>query len=631
MRIHQGIEYLSQNTRQSILGEHARRLGLDDKRDVAERLTDPLVIESYWHRADENEREVIRLFVTSAARGFLRKKEWEKWVQRKGRLLTAGLNKLRRLGMILTVRKMWGEVGYQMPQEVREGFTLCLIKDREPTAPPAETLPYYITAGRGIHLDLIGLFIYLRGGDVPITQKGQIHRRILLKLAPLLSISDAHVSGWAEAALPDSPKEGIALTVVLDLAVRLGLIRMRGRQLVLNRTRLEEWLQAAPEQRWDDLYDLLAEEYLPHDSWWDGLATRMKTAEPERWNSLAEELRALAEAGFELPEDAADRAVNGWLHLLLGFGWIQMGQDTAGGLYWRWSSLPRLAQTEGWFIDPAGTVTIPPLVPLAAIWQLSRFCPLDFHGDFLSGTLQPKPLQAYLSAGGTEEEAIRLLQRYCHHPVPEPLVQMIRQWGRETRQIQLEPFIRVRVAHPGLLAELRDLIPFQPYLSMIIAPTDFLISPSQEKEVVALFRKFGYEPHQPQPMIGEPQAEEPQAAGYKDGLFTIARPWDGYAVENTFPDQLDGMRELSALPKMWTQHFQSYHPQTMRTLLQRAAELGLEIQAELADRAVRAGVPREVAVDMGYWYVSLEQGKKKQRYRLDEIQRVRIVLPESLY
>ncbi|USG63691.1 helicase-associated domain-containing protein [Brevibacillus ruminantium] len=631
MHIQQGIEFLSQTTRQLILDEHAKRLSINDNRELADRLTDPQLIEQYWTQTDAGEKEVITLFVTSATRGFFRKKEWEKWVQNRGHVLSAGLNKLRRMGMILTVRKMWGEVGFIMPREVKETFTLCLIQGRQSKESPPETLPYYISAGRGIHLDLFGVLAYLRDSTVPLTQKGQIHRRILLKLAPLLSISDQHVSGWAEAMLPEVKQEGMALTIVLDVAIRLGLVRSQGRMMILDQTVLGEWLAASPKKRWDDLYSLLVEEYLPHESWWDGLVAVMKHAEPDHWHSIQEQIRTLESAGFEVSTSAAELATKEWLHLLLGFGWIQMGESASGEVYWRWNRLPLLPPTERWFIDPSGMVTIPPLVPLLALWELSFFCPLSFAGDLISGELQAKPLQAYLSAGGKEEDVIAVLQRHCVHPLPESLEQLIYLWGRQTRQIQLEPFIRVRTAHPGLLEEIKGLKPFQRFLGMVISPTEFLVTPEQEKEVMALFRKYGYEPFQARKGRTEALAGEETRQGRQEGLFSIPLPWDGFAVENTFPDQLEGMHHYTTLPKMWTQHFQSYHPQTMRTLLQRASELGLDIQAELGNKEVKEGIPRQLSVEMGYWYVSLESGKKKLRCKLDDIQRVRIVLPEYLY
>lgn len=115
------------------------------------------------------------------------------------------------------------------------------------------------------------------------------------------------------------------------------------------------------------------------------------------------------------------------------------------------------------------------------------------------------------------------------------------------------------------------------------------------------------------------------------GLLLIERPWDGYAIENTFPAQDEAMPQLATLPKMWTQHFQSYHPQSLRDLLKRAAELQLEVEIQLTDQERLHGLPVEVKLDMGYWVVSISGPHGKRSYRLDDLGRVRIVVPDYLY
>ncbi len=631
VRVQQCVEYLSHSTRQAMRDEHEKRLGIHDERDVHVRLADPAFAAEVWKQASEPERQAIRLFVTSSARGFFRKREWDRLSAKNHRHLAVGLNRLRRLGLVLTVRKMWSEIGYLMPREVREHLTCCLLPEAESPSPAPKTLPYYITAGRGLHLDLFAVLLFIRDNDVPLTQKGGLHRRVRQKMAALLSLDRSHVDGWKLPPLADEEPDGLPLDVVLDVALRLGLVRPQEKRLVLAERRVLQWLDMTPEQSWEQLYELAAEQYLPHEGWWDALALWMKRSPQEQWHSLDSMLRSLAEAGFVLPDEAKRRVVDEWLHLLLGFGWIQLGTAADGALYWRWNSLPRLPREEGWFIDPAGGITIPPLVPLQAVWALSRFCPLAFDGDLLRGELQAKPLQAFLAAGGTERQAVETLRQSCAHPLPEAVGQLIAMWGKNARQIQLEPLVRVRTAHPGLLEELRQIEAFQPYLQMVISPTDFLVTPAQEANLLALFRAYGYEPQAGAPMREEREAADSTEDVPAAGLFAVDRPWDGYAVENTFPDQWEGVPQAAALPKMWTQHFQSYHPQTLRDLLQRARELELEVQLRLSGGQMWEGIPRQVAVEMGYWHLTLEERSGKRRCRLDEIDRVRILLPDYLY
>lgn len=632
MRVQDTLEYLSETTRQAIFGEHSRRFELAAEQDLSLRLQDPYFLSRVWEQASELEQKVIRLFITSSTRGFFSKRSWERVTSHEHRHLSVGLTKLRRLGLILTVRKMWSEIGYMMPQEVREQFTKYLIPEPSTAfVSLSKTLPYYIAGGRGIHLDLFGLLLFIRDNPVPLTQKGSIHRRMQQKMGLLLSIKDEHVRGLVLPPLDKEEREGLALTVVLDIALRLGLVSAHDRKLMHEPHCVREWFVQSPQARWEQMHALVISQYLPHGGWWDALAQLMYEVPVDQWCSLDEQLRILEETGFSLPLEAAGLIKEQWLHLLNGLGWIQLGVDENEQLFWRWSSLPRLPQQEGWFIDASGVITIPPLVPLAAVWEISKFCPLQFDGQLIRGELQAKLFQAFLASGGTEEKALDILRSVCVHPLPESLVELIGQWGKTARQIQIEPYLRVRTAHPGLLEEWKHIADFQPFLTQVISPTDFLITLAQQTELVALLRQFGYEPQVLSPSSAT-QDERDKADGRQEaGLFFVERPWDGYAVENTFPDQWDGLPQVSSLPKMWTQHFQSYHPQSLRDLLKRASELELEVEIQRTDQTRWQGIPVDVRVEMGYWMATLEAKGTKNRYRLDEIDRVRIVVPDYLY
>ncbi|NRR03276.1 MULTISPECIES: hypothetical protein [unclassified Brevibacillus] len=631
MRVKDSLEYLSESTRQAILHEQTKRYQIAEEQDLTARLLDPVFIGKAWEQADELERTVIRLFVTKATRGFFSKRTWERETAKEHRHLSVGLTKLRRLGLILTVRKMWSEIGYLMPQEVREQLTNQMLPEASQAfVSLSKTLPYYISAGRGIQLDLFGLLLFVRDNHIPITQKGSIHRRMSQKMLPLLSFTDEHVKGIVIPPLDQEQREGLSLTVVLDIALRLGLVYREERELVLDLHRTKQWLHQPPLVRWEELYQLVMEQFLPHGDWWEFFIQLMKQVPVEQWCSIHEQLRMLKEVGFPLPDNAEELIVEQWLHILLGMGWIQLGMDEERGIFWRWSSLPRLSSEEGWFVDPTGAITIPPLVPLLDVWEISQFCQLQFDGQLIRGELQARLLQAYLAQGGTEEQVIEKLRASCVHPLPESLVEVVSQWARTARQIQMEPYFLVRTAHAGFLEEWREIPDFRPFLTQIVTPTTFLIPFSQEKELIRLLRQFGYEPQVLSHIASASKELQPLPNSHtgNKGLLLIERPWDGYAIENTFPEQNE---QIAALPKMWTKHFQSYHPQSMRDLFKRAIELKLEVEIQQGGKDKLRGLPTEVRLEMGYWMVTIAGQGGKQCYRLDSIERVRIVVPEYLY
>jgi hypothetical protein len=632
MRVQQCLPYLSETTRQAILREQNQRLSVTSDQDLESRLSDTAFLATVWDGVSELERKVIHLFVYASARGFFSKKQWEQIVRLEHRHLSVGLTRLRRLGIIFTVRKLWSEVGYLMPEEVREQFTRKLVSPPRHGQAIRETLPYYIASGRGIHMDVFALLLFIRDNEVLLTQRRTIHRRFLQRMEPLVSVGEDHVeqvlgARSQEAVRQDYPS-GVAM--VLDLALRMQLVFPEEKRLRLHSLRVQEWMRQSPSARWSQMYRMVCEHYLPHEAWCEAFVALMDACPTDEWGSVDLLLAELRKAGFTCPADAKERIREEWLHLLLGFGWLQLGEGNDGELYWRWNGLARSDWEEGWFVDPAGVVTIPPLVPLQAIWELSKAGPLSLAGDTVVCELQARPFQAYLAHGGTEEQVLHLLQKHCAYPLPDSVKELIGHWGKSGRQIRMETLVRVRTATPRLLEELRDIPALSSFVTEVISPTDFLVPLSQEQELTEMLQRHGYEPFKGIVAEKERNEQEPPSAGDAGGLFSVKRPWDGYAVENTFPDPLESMPKLAALPKMWTQHLQAYHPQTLRDLLKRAQELQVEVQVQFSDGQQWQAVPQHVEVEMGYWYVTLEGERRRKRCRLDEIERVRIVVPDYL-
>ncbi len=635
MRVEKCLPLLSEATRQAILREQNQRLSVDSEPDLSARLRNPSFLALLWQSVSEMEQTVIRLFVQSSARGFFSKKQWERISGKQHRHLAFALTKLRRLGVVFTVRKMWSEIGYMMPIEVREQFTRILIAHPSEGQAVQQSLPYYISTGRGLHMDVFALLLFIRDQDVLLTQRRTIHRRFLLKMEPLVSFGEEHLKGllvwrFTEAIRDDYPP-GVA--VALDVAMRLNLVYPEEKQLRINLSSVEQWLRQSTSTRWTSMYQLVCEHYLPHEPWLEAFVALMDDIPSDEWSSVDQLLEKLQRTGFDCPPDAKEKLREEWLHLLMAFGWIELGEGTGKELYWRWRGLVRSDWEEGWFVDPAGVVTIPPLVPLDAMWDLSRIGTLVFTGESIVCELQARPIQAFLSQGGSEERVLDILQRNSAHPLPDSVRDLVSHWGRSALQIRMEPMIRVRTANARLLEELRQIPSLAGFFGEVVTPTDFLVPLSQEREIFEALRRHGYEPVAA--ANGSWEKSEPKRHFSPDqegaaGLFAIVRPWDGYAVENTFPDPLDSMPQLASLPKMWTQHLQAYHPQTLRDLFKRAQELQVEVQVQTEDGQVWQAVPTSVEVEMGYWYVSLEAERRKKRYRLDQIGRARIVVPEYL-
>lgn len=634
MQISQCLQMLSEATVKAILSEQNQRLQQLGQQELLDRLTDGAFLASVWERLTEPEKSVIRLFLREARQGFLSKKQWDKLAQREHLHLSHGLTHLRRLGLIYTVRKLWSEVGYILPAELRERFAQLFHSEAMPAKKASvhlgnQTLPYYIPSGRGIHLDVFALLLFIRDHQVPITQKRTIHRRFLQKVTASLSLTKEHVSEFCHSlGLSDEKPEA---SVVLDVALRLGLVRAEEKQLRLVQPEVDHWLGLSAQDRWEQLFRLVSAHYLPHECWYEAILYEMKRHRGEEWEEVGALVKRLDSLGYHVPQTAVQEITSRWLHLLLGFGWIQLGMGEAEQLYWRWNPIIHGMEADGWYVEPTGDVLIPPLVPLKRIWEISRLGDLAFEGELIRCGLAAEKVKELVGCGNTEEQLIQLLQKSCVHPLPEAVVNLIHLWAKATRQIRFERIVRVKTAQPTFLQELRQIEAFAPFLQEIISETDFLIEARQENALYEHLRQYGFEPRiEHAESDTDKLSVEAGQAGEGAGLFAIDRPWEGYQVENVFPERYESMPEMSRLPKMWTQHYQAYHPQTMRDLFKRALELQIEVRIEHAAGGEWQGIPSSVEAQMGYWYITLESDRKKQRCKLDDIRRVRILLPDYL-
>ncbi len=635
---------LSDATKQAIAAEQARRLAETLPTEAESRLRDPQAVLRLWETCTQIEQEAARCFLLEAAQGFFTKKQWERLAETKHAHLSLGLTGLRRIGFVLTVRKLWSEVGFIMPREVREVLLLRLLAAADAEAPPPgdDMLSYYTTGGRGIQLDLFSFLLLVREQEVPVTRRQTIHRRVLQKLKPLLSFDERHVASWFARLFPPAIQAayGAAEGVLLDVALRLGLVRMSGQRLVLVADNVSAWLALSAQQRNRQLLSLFTSCYLPPASWLEALALQVVSAPTEQWHSLASLLDSLRRAGFTLPADALEQARDQWLHPLLGFGWIQLGLDRAGALWWRIApSFASELDAHGeptWYVEPTGEVIVPPLIPLAELWALSRLGRLSFAGDLLRCTLLPENVQAFVLNGGEQREIETLLASRCPYPLPPGLRGMIDGWIKQAKQIRIETWARVRTADPRILEELRQIPLLRPFVGEVISATDFLVPLARTEALLDALRQCGYLPQRDGSIARAPAASdgpvEPAVTAPQTGdagLFANNLPWQSYQVENVYPDRWEGAAKLAELPKMWTSHFQSYHPQTLRDLFRRAHELQLTVRVETSKGAEWEGVPKKIEVEMGYWSVTMEvERQKRAKLKLDEISRVRLVLPD---
>ncbi|MFB0829740.1 hypothetical protein ACEU2D_08900 [Brevibacillus laterosporus] len=651
MNLYKCLDMLSERTMEEIIQEQNRRLNIKCDKSLMNRLQDASFCQSLWEALTEHERQAVSLFYTNAQQGFIRKREFETITQQ-DILLTAGLTKLRRLGIIYTVRKMWSEIGYMMPFELRKNIyafsSLTHKKGIEPSV-KEEAIPhvfsYSLPAGRGIHMDMLAFLLFLREQSVSLTQKNGIPRRMLLKWMDRISLRDEHMRGWFSSLLPSEVKvdDQTPVSFLFDLSLRMRLVYLQDKRICLHPAILNDWLRKKNVEQLEDIKTNLIRYYAPKESWQEGFLFELQLLDKE-WYRIDEILSKLTKIGYRLPEQAQEQLKKTWLHPLLGFGLIQLGEDNEQNLWIRHNPYH---QDQGdhqpkWYLDSTGEVMVPPGMMLAQLWELSRLGEMNVAGDFITFNLTSQRVQTYLSTGGSVDQILQFFHEHTAHPVPDSVAQLLIKWSEDAKQLSYEQVIRFKTTSPALLAELRDIGILAPFISEVISPVAFLLPESKLEEFISLLRECGYEPQS-----GEIRRFQALGSNFdeahsdnnlipseinldSEGFFPLVTAFLDFKVENVFPDVGEAIPGLSALPKMWTEHYQGYHPNTIRLMLKRAQELRLEVQCQTHRQDEWTGRVQEVELEHGYWQVRMMSKDKFWKEKVDEISRLRILIPAYL-
>ncbi|MGD8191612.1 hypothetical protein ACQCN2_16650 [Brevibacillus ginsengisoli] len=651
MQLKSCVSMLSDKTVQAIEAELNRRLpdySLQEdlpSGDLLNLLGNQNYIHQLWANLHPIEQEAIILFLQQSSKGFIKKKEWESLVQLKNPQLSFGLTGLRRLGLVYTVRKIWSEIGYLMPSEIRRALSkertaIELVHMFSHQAPHREVLTYYIPSGRGIHLDLFSCILNIHQHDITLTQKRTVHKRSLSKLTSGCSLQSEHIHGWYDHSFPSEVRKAYTgqEALLLDLLLRLGLCRWEGNRLVLDYVEINRFFNLEANKRNEWLVSSLLAAYLPPEPWLEAAMYDILHVEGQDWQPVEIMISRLDRLGYSLPSDAMTRLKDQLLHPLLGCGYLEVGEKNAQLFCRKPQLLLNNQQTaDFWYVEPTGMILVSQTVSLLSLWELSQFSSMEFSGEMIHCTLQAAKVQAYVSAGGTEERLLQVLQQGCPYPIPPTVCEQVSKWIKEAKQILFQQVVRVSTAHPNLLEELQGIPILQPFLQEIISSTDFLISLDQQEPFFHLLKQCGFEPSQGTvhhatdlaSMNGESAGIEARE-DLQIGLFTLLVPWDGYRVENIMPEKPEENPQIRSLPKMWTQHAQSYHPQTLRDIFKRAQELRLQVYLQVASGEEWEGVPERVEVEMGYWMITIEAGRRKLKIRLEDINRIRLILPDYI-
>lgn len=459
---------------------------------------------------------------------------------------------LRQQGWVRAVKRGWGERLYFIPfdklQILQEGFGPVEAFETGPISSASVRLQQ--EARSGIAIDMFNVLVYMAKNRVSLTAKGILHKKCIQKLGGEIALTPYDVEGLAlhydhaEAYPPH-------VAMVLDLLFAFGLVVAEQGELKLNRAALRHWLMLSREAMERDVLLHMMESYIPnsaefqhwtwricHSSLSGGVWYRARQMPA----AVSEPLEGAASTGKELlPEEASS-----WLRLLTGCGYTDSGIDDDGQFLFRWRVAPSSLLnggtgagigSSGLFIQPDFEILIPPDVPNSVKFQ-AACCTERVSDDVMTVYRLTRDSVMQAAKAGMEPEGIAaFLTKHAAAGMPENVHAALFQWGKEMDRAGLNEPLRYAEAPPEEGAE--------------------LAGPDGDD-------------HYPMQWGNR---SRPSC-----GLIRPARGELALEPDDTLPDPLSIIPDLSRIPVMWTRDWRSYHGSTAKQMMEQALELSAKLE-----------------------------------------------------
>ncbi|MGG1553238.1 helicase-associated domain-containing protein [Paenibacillus ferrarius] len=576
-----------------------------------------------------------------------------------------GLIGLRRLGVIVTFRKSWGEQLFLLPEDtfaIWQELLFPVVKfpgGREEA--PGEELEWHelvqdesqraVAANpRGLaQMMLHVLTACAQQPAMPLSAKGTLHKKQVHKLSEPLRLPPAILTAAGLSyAFRDVYDEPVAL--LLDLATRSGFFKISGlnEALRLHKPSVEAWLQGDYKWQQETLYALWCDMMTPAPAWLQHAIACMERARSGAWykvEQLLMQVRACLSfaGGHAEAELLEDELCTAWLQPLMAFRFIDVSKDTEGQLWFRWLIEPRKTlnpdepavvesqeRPGSMYVQPDFELLLPPDVGLYTEWEVASFADL-LQSDYVrSYRMTKNSFRRALASGKTAEQIAETLAAHASHEVPQGVLRTLVEWAEQANKVALEDVTLLRCASEADAEALLRSSRCAPYLADRVGPAAFIIAKADAGPLAKCLEAMGYAPH----FKGAKRAESPEAGA--EHLLAADFPVQPlcysrdsariYEMEPSLPRQEDLYPDLQDIPPSWIKEFRNYHASTRKDMIRKAIEWKsvLQLRKEGQDRFI---IPRMLREEKTVWHLEGLEQDREISVPGEDWQEMKLILP----
>lgn len=418
-------------------------------------------------------------------------------------------------------------------------------------------------SGEGLMYTILNWLAWIYYNGLPLTNKGSLYRKTIETLKEITPFEDKQLTGL-QLQLTAQEDLPISIAFMLDILVKMSVFRLEAGEWKIQDEALQTWLKFDLKAANKKLLTILCENYVPARKYHQQIVALLTCARVQQG-----EICILDKIVSKLPLPQSDTTglkeeqmlwLNSWLYVLCQCGWVEQGRLVQNGsvTVFRWceEQFEFMHETkqelnvidQSIIVQPDFEILVSPEVPLATRYELELLTEcvrLDVMSQY---RLTKRKFCLALESGLSWQLPIDL---------PAHIGIAIAEW---TREVNLNQANNTPLGNSKLKSQPKS-------VSKNIAKSTL----QSGKINAACF----VEPN-------------PQLPSYEVGVAELD-------FTQAFPD-------FDAVPLKWREQLSSYHPSTLKHLIEQAITWQIKVELQWGEQRV-AMIPNTICDESDGWRV----------------------------
>ncbi|BAU27357.1 hypothetical protein DFP93_102399 [Aneurinibacillus soli] len=594
--------------------------GWPERDEVAMHLLATTTVEQTWQAMTQEEKHMLVYMLFYIGHDMLTYRQMEQYAHDTSPLAAySGLTGLRRRGLVYTLRRLWGEVAYIMPDDLQAVWRAHIRTIKKETGLPhtgisSEPVPALWDV-------LFAIVHTYRHEPIMLTKKGILPMKIRRRLQALIPYEEELIGSVYSQDADYTAREGFVLALLLHTgALRLYEAEAGPVYQVENERvcRLFAGRRSHVQSRvWQAIVDVVGHLHPLYPGMLEGLTIDDEIDVQALYDR---EQGLLAEAGTIPDQKAWAGFIGQVLPLLagLGFGFCHTCENRVwfswnGGRPSRCEVEERVDERLG-YVQPTRDVLLLPSAPYDVRWEVGAYAELVDQQEVWTFRLTQQSVRDGMRSRGRADLGVLLTR--IQGDIPESVWTQLERWMSGRQAAIFDHVLFLRCPDEAVADWLEGEGSLTHAVRERLNTCDFLIHEAGWNSVRAALEKHDIPVQCSGEAVLRPLVEQKTQE-------------EGFKVESVFPALEDSLPELRDIPTIWYKNWQTYHASTLRNMLSKAQALGVPLRLEAGKNEWEEARVTEIRNEDGNYRVRFAVTGDSMIIPLQEVGRVSWKLPFS--